>query len=167
MPRRLNCRQAKLIKVYLENTKNGSQTLDGWEIAKLAGYSGTKTTLRAMASNTLAKPHIRAIIDKHLADDRERVMEKLDHNRDIAIEKLRQDHANLDIKAANGDVGAVQARTAIIRELDAISNLHSQEIKHTETDIKRTEPKEEESILKGRLALLESMRKVPDCIQRN
>lgn len=51
--------------------------------------------------------------------------EKLDHNREIAINLLTTNLANARKKAEAGDIQAISAITAIIRELDAISNLHS------------------------------------------
>ena len=50
----------------------------------------------------------------------------LDHDRTIAIGLLTSDYANLAHKAGTGDIQAIQARTSIVRELNAISNLHSQ-----------------------------------------
>ena len=52
--------------------------------------------------------------------------EILDHDRAIAIDLLTSDYANLATKAGKGDIQAIQARTSIVRELNAISNLHSQ-----------------------------------------
>ena len=49
----------------------------------------------------------------------------LDHDRAIAIDLLTSDYANLAIKAGKGDIQAIQARTSIVRELNAISQLHS------------------------------------------
>lgn len=56
--------------------------------------------------------------------------EKLEHNRDMAIKLLLSDHKSLDSKAKDGNVQAIQARAGIVRELDAISNLHSSTV-HT------------------------------------
>jgi len=40
----------------------------GWKAAELAGYSGDNATLRAMASETLAKPNVRAYYEERLAE---------------------------------------------------------------------------------------------------
>ncbi len=57
---------------------------------------------------------------------------KCEHNRKIAIKLLTTDLQYLTEKAADGNIQAIQARTGIIRELDAISNLHSSTL-HTDT----------------------------------
>ncbi len=61
---------------------------------------------------------------------------KLDHDRTIAIDMLVADYANLADAADRGNIQAVQARTAIVRELNAISNLHSSTL-HTDTEQQR------------------------------
>ncbi len=50
---------------------------------------------------------------------------KYEHNQEISISKLYSDYANLQDKADKGDIQAIQARTAIIRELDHICGLQS------------------------------------------
>ncbi len=50
---------------------------------------------------------------------------KLDHTRDIAIKLLTDSLAHLEKEVLLGNVQAITARTAVIRELNAISNLHS------------------------------------------
>ena len=50
--------------------------------------------------------------------------EKIEYNRQTAIDLLNQDYLNLAKQAKLGSIQAIQARTAIIRELNAISNLH-------------------------------------------
>lgn len=49
---------------------------------------------------------------------------KYEHNRDIAITGLYSDLAHLEKQALAGNIQAIQARTAIRRELSAISGLH-------------------------------------------
>ncbi len=61
---------------------------------------------------------------------------KAEHTREIAIEMLTSDRASLKEKADDGNIQAIQARTAITRELDAISNLHSSTIT-TKTEVKQ------------------------------
>lgn len=58
---------------------------------------------------------------------------KLEHNRDIAVKLLNENLSYLTNRVEQGDVGAIQARTSVIRELDAISNLHSSTV-HTEPE---------------------------------
>lgn len=59
-----------------------------------------------------------ARIDKETGDKRE-------HDRTVSVELLRQNLVLLSERANGGDIQAIQARTAVIRELNAISNLHS------------------------------------------
>ncbi len=65
---------------------------------------------------------------------------KLEHNRDIAIKLLNRNIKWLTPKAEQGEVGAIQALTSAIRELDAISMLHGSTIA---TKIEDTEPQTE------------------------
>ena len=58
---------------------------------------------------------------------------KMDHDRDIAVTLLNENLIALTERVGNGDVGAISARTAVIRELNAISNLHSSTV-HTSPD---------------------------------
>lgn len=55
---------------------------------------------------------------------------KNEHNYEIAIAELNQVIDNLRTKAKNGDIGANTALTAAIREKNAITGLHKQEITH-------------------------------------
>ncbi len=75
--------------------------------------------------------------------------EKLEHNREIAIKLLTENLEALKTiinKGGVGIVGAVSARTAVIRELDAISMLHSTTVITEIEEPKLTE--EEKAILK-------------------
>ena len=71
-------------------------------------------------SNVRVKEAIRAIDEAK--------QEKYEHNQDIAITKLYSDYAYLDTQARAGNIPAIQARTAIVRELDAITGQHSKTI---------------------------------------
>lgn len=57
-----------------------------------------------------------------------KIVKKYDHNRQIAIDLLNQNIVWLRPKAENGDVQAISALTAAIRELNSISSLHGQTI---------------------------------------
>lgn len=50
--------------------------------------------------------------------------EKIEHNQEIAIKKLYADYENLETAALRGNIAAIQARTAIIRELNEITGQH-------------------------------------------
>jgi hypothetical protein len=69
----------------------------------------------------------------HLIDTTKQ--EKYEHNQAIAINKLYSDYDRLQERAENGDTVAIQARTAIVRELNAITGQHSTTIK-TDTEVK-------------------------------
>ena len=51
---------------------------------------------------------------------------KYEHNQEIAIKKLYSDYENLETAAVGGNISAIQARTAIIRELNDITGQHKQ-----------------------------------------
>ena len=57
-----------------------------------------------------------------------KISKGIDHNRTIAIDLLVSDFAKLNAKANAGDIQAIQARTSIVRELNAISALHTQTV---------------------------------------
>ena len=103
----------------------GSDTFsNGTASARKAGYKGNDNQLAVTANYTIRS----ANIIKRKAEIQAETAAKLDHNRDIAIDKLYADYARLELKANNGDIQAIQARTAIVRELNSISSLHSQVI---------------------------------------
>ncbi len=51
---------------------------------------------------------------------------KNEHDRQIAIDLLLADYKNLATAAGKGNIAAVNARTAIVRELDCITGLQQQ-----------------------------------------
>lgn len=110
-------------QAFIDNYTDSSNDTysNGYESAKVAGYKGNDNTLRAIASENLTKPNVKQAI----LDVRAEKQEERDHNRTIAIEMLTDSLKALESKIKSGNIQAIQARTAIIRELDAISNLHS------------------------------------------
>ena len=72
--------------------------------------------------------------------------EKMEHTRDTAVKLLNESLAALTAKVKAGEVGAIAARTAIIRELNAISNLHSATV-HTPAALPRALTPEENKLL--------------------
>lgn len=62
-----------------------AQCLKGIEAARRAGYQGTYDSLRSMASQNLAKPHIRAAIDELLAERALKANEVLGRLSDQAV----------------------------------------------------------------------------------
>ena len=104
---------------------SGSESFgNGVKSARKAGYKGNDNILRAIASQNLTKLNIRAEKQRIQAETNK----SFKHNRDIAINKLYTDYDYLETGAKAGNIQAIQARTAIVRELSAISNLHSQTI---------------------------------------
>ena len=93
------------------------------QAARKANYEGNDNTLSSIASENLTKPAI--IAEK--ARIEAITSEKMEHDRDIAVKLLNTNIAALDaiILEQPMNVAAVTARTGAIRELNAISNLHS------------------------------------------
>lgn len=117
MARPLTIKQEKFIQATIKG-------LNGFEAAKEASYKGSDNTLRAIASENLTKLNIIQAIDKIKAV----IAKKVEHSYEIAVDMLTQRLAWLDIKAKEGNVQAIQAQTAIIRELDCITGLQKQNI---------------------------------------
>ena len=142
---KLTEKQAAFVKAYYEPT---SDTFgNGVQSAKIAGYAGNDNTLAQTAHLLLRNNKIIQAGEKY----RQEIASKLDHNREIAIKALNADYDRLEDKANNGDIQAIQARTAIMRELSAISNLHSTTI--NKNDISDS-PRPADAIDKSRQKLL-------------
>ncbi len=113
----LTAKQTAVVEYYCNP---GSESFNNWcESYKRANYS----LCTGWKHNAIKLLHI-DYIQAGIADYRAKTTAKLDHNRDRAIDLLNQNIAWLTPKAETGDIPAVQALTAVIRELDAISNLH-------------------------------------------
>ena len=100
----------------------GSDTIgNGVESARRAGYKGNE--------NTLTQTAFKLVRNGKIIDEKQRIQsniaKELKHNREIAIKLLTDNLARLTVKANNGDVQAASAITGVIRELNAISNLHT------------------------------------------
>ncbi len=74
---------------------------------------------------------------------------KYEHNQEISVEKLYTDYGYLEQQAKAGNIAAINARTAIVRELDCTTGLQKQTIT---TDTATPKP-----ITASDLALLRSM----------
>lgn len=106
----------------------GSMTFgNGLQSAKTAKYKGNDNVLTQIAHKLVRNGKVQVEKKRIQAA----VVAKYEHNRDIALNNLYTDYANLAVKAAAGDIQAIQARTAIQRELNAISALHSQQVNTT------------------------------------
>lgn len=111
-----------IARAYLANGRDkGAALLE-------VGYKKS-STIGGMLTKLYNKPQVQAAIQA-LEDE---ISVKVDYARERAVQLLEQNLIYLTERVKNGDVGAISARTAIIRELNAISNLHSSTL-HTETD---------------------------------
>ena len=101
-----------------------SETYNNWSQSyKRAGYSVAKGW-----QNNGVKVLQRTRIKQAIADYRAKTGQVWEHDRLVAIEALNLNMLRLQGKADAGDVQAASAITACIRELNAISNLHSSTI---------------------------------------
>jgi len=113
---------------FTSNGRNKSKTL------KTIGYTekyANSRGLKVVFGNVRVKAAIAKIDAKRQA--------KNEHNYEMALNKLLADYESLKAKAGNGDIQAIQARTAIIRELNDISGLHKQVISQEITTPQLTE----------------------------
>lgn len=100
----------------------GSETFsNGVKSAKAARYKGSYWTLNQISIDNLQKP----IIINEKQRIQAKTAKKMDYDRDKALELLTTDYGYLLALAKDGNIQAIQARTAIVRELDAISGLQS------------------------------------------
>jgi len=118
----------------------GSQSFgNGTESARTAGYKGSDYTLGRQAHDNTRNHKL--LKRKH--EIQAEIAKIYKHNRDIAIKKLYADYELLQAKANTGDIQAIQARSGIIRELNAISSLHSQTIDMGEHIVPALTPEEQ------------------------
>ena len=92
---------------------------------------------------------------------------KVDYNFDIAVAKLCKRLDYIQKIAKGGNVQAVQAQLAILRELNDIVGLHTKQPIIVQTNIEHKTAQAEQELLKGRLARLERMGSLPDCVERS
>ena len=93
---------------------------NGTASARKAGYKGSEDVLATVAKENIRKPQI--IARKHVIQAK--VAKIVQYNNAIALDMLTSDYARLAKKAAAGDIQAIQARTAISRELNACTGQH-------------------------------------------
>jgi hypothetical protein len=102
-------------------------------IAPIAGYSWARAMTEAAYSLTTVNKQAKLVwgyigVQSQIDAARAKIGAKAEHNRDIAINLLTANLDRLQAKADDGDVQAAGAITAVIRELNAISALHSQTV---------------------------------------
>ncbi len=108
-------KQQVFINNYCTNGHNGLKAY------RKAYPDASDESCKASASRLLYNVNIKQAISEYKAETKA----KLEHNRQIAIDMLTEDRTLLIDQAKAGNISAIQARTAITRELNAISNLHS------------------------------------------
>lgn len=142
MPRtRLTAKQQAFADFH-EDIGNKETFGNGYESAKQAGYKGNDNTLRAIASENLTKLAIIAYVD----DKRLKRQEKGEHNYDAAMLKLSKLAGYLKKLVKTGNIQAVTAALAIIREESEISGLHKNRfVDETEDKVSMTEREKSEA----------------------
>lgn len=116
----MTAKQASFIEYYCNP---GSDTYN----------NATQSMIKAGYSDNYCNRHVNqvvsnSVVKQAISEYKAKTTEKLDHDRQIAIDLLNQNILWLTPKAEQGDVQAISALTAAIRELNAISNLHKQTV---------------------------------------
>ena len=125
-----------IAREYTSNGRNKTETL------KAIGYSESYYNGGRSAEVVWGNERVIAAIAR--IDEKTAV--KHEHNQQIAIDLLRSDYANLKTRADNGDIQAIQARTAIVRELNACTGQHSSTLHTKPTEQQALTPAETEAI---------------------
>lgn len=138
MPNRaLTAKETSVIEYYCNP---GSETYNNWCKSYLkAGYSECKGW-QANAMRVLQKDYIRVSV----AEYRAKIGQVWAHDRQIAVDSLNLNLIRAQHKADNGDIQAVGAITAIIRELNAISYLHSNTVLTSDVELEQLSQAEQE-----------------------
>ena len=118
----LNYRQSLFVDYF-----TGDEDCKGnaYKSALKAGY--TERTSQRAPEQLSRNIKVIAAIKVKMAE----LKEKIGHNYEIAVEMLRKRLGWLNVMAEKGNVQAIQAQTAIIRELNDITGLHKQIIVDT------------------------------------
>jgi len=125
------------------------------------GHNGTGA-MKQIGYQILHSPAVQKEISEIFAERRRRS----EWNYDTAAHELVCRMEYLEEKAKGGDCQAISAQTAILRELNAISGLHVQELKHEIVPVERLEPADDKKVLEERLDRLRRLEAIPDAIQR-
>ena len=112
--RNLTDKQQKFVENYCSN---------GYDAGKAYkdAYPNCNGNYGKLGWENKNKPEIRKAIDAYKTN----ITEKIDYNRDTALKLLTESLTYLEKEIKAGNVQAINARTAILREMSAISNLHS------------------------------------------
>ena len=155
MDKPLTAKQASFVQYYADS---GSDTYNNIEQSMLkAGYSANYA--RHNCHHMLANVGI----SKANTAYRAKTSAKLEHNRTIAIDQLNSvvDQCNVILQAQPHNVSALSAKTGAIRELNAISNLHSSTV-NTDTKPVKALTSDERKALQAQARALDSVKLVKD-----
>lgn len=131
----------------------GSDTFgNGTESARKAQYKGNSATLQVVGAENICKPMI--IAEKNRIQAQTKA--KYEHTEAITILNLTTDYAYLATAAGKGNIQAIQARTAISRELNSVMGLNRTNVHTTEEqpdDITAADRAELKQVAKRMLAI--------------
>jgi len=142
---KLTAKQKAFAVAYTDKT-NAKTFNNALQSAIAAGYS--KKSANHVTTRLLA---CAGIVDEIHQINKARAA-KIGHNLAEALALLRSDYANLATAAASGNIAAIQARTAIVRELNDIVGLHKQ--RHIDETVEQRELSESEQAEARRLAYI-------------
>ncbi len=109
-----------IAREYIATNKNKALALQNVGYSHDYAYSGQATKLYEKPTVKQAIAELEEVIQADTEAE-------LKHNYEIALKLLNQNIAWLTKKAESGDVQAIQALTAVIRELDCITGLQKQQ----------------------------------------
>lgn len=117
----LTDKQQAFVQAYTTNGYNATQA------ARQAGYKGNDNTMRQTGFKLVTNGNVKRAI----AAKKQEKQEKADYNYDKAIAALDQRIAYLEPAASKGNIQAVVAQTALIREKDNITGLNKTNVSTT------------------------------------
>ena len=155
---KLNPKQAGFVEYYETSGSSTYHNAMGSAIKAGYAYNTAKQACKILVENPRIKQAISVIQAQNSI--------KVEHNREIAIDLLRTNLQALSAKIKEGNISAVQAATGVIRELDAITGLHDQQSINVVINVEHKTAAQEKELLEARLARLDRLEDIPDCIDR-
>ena len=124
----LNLRQKLWIRYYLE-------TQHGENAARLAGYKGSRATLRSISSENLTKPAIKAELNRLLNPiaDAQEVLQRLTKHSRSSISQVLDKDGSFDLQTAkdqNSDDLIKKLKITRKVRIDAITKERTEEVTH-------------------------------------
>ena len=109
----------KIAEVFCgEGKRNKAVTL------RIVGYADSTCVSGICREKIYENVRVKAAIAKIDA----KTQAKYEHNQEISVKKLYTDYGYLEQQAKAGNIAAINARTAIVRELDCTTGLQKQTI---------------------------------------